>query len=35
MEKLGLVLTILNSRHVDNDTAGQIICEIATNNWNL
>lgn len=35
MEKLGMVLNMLGSRHVDNDTAGQVIREIANDNWEL
>lgn len=35
MEKLGMVLDILNSKHVDNETAGQVLREIANDNWEL
>lgn len=35
MEKFGMVLDMLNSWHVDNDTAGHMIFELANNGWKM
>ena len=35
MEKLGMALDLLHSQHVDNDAAGQLLFELAKNDWKL
>jgi hypothetical protein len=35
MEKLKVILDMLQSHHVDNDTAGHMIFEIANNGWKM